>query len=86
MSCWWIIENEQGEIVISNEQVIDDTLSGPYATIEEAQAALKARRWRPLAWALYVVALLLVLVSINGHLKNDDRDDNRKNVPERIAH
>ena len=72
--------------MVSNSTTIETYISGPYATINEAQAALRARRWQPLAWALYVVALLLVLVSINGHLKNDDRDDNRKNVPERIAH
>jgi hypothetical protein len=86
VNLFYIIENEDGKMVISNSQEIDNTLAGPFATVREAQQALKARRFRPLAWVLYVVALLLVLVSINGHIKNNDRDENRENVTERIAH
>ena len=52
------------------QEVLSRRLDGQtYRTIEDAQKALRARRWRPLAWGIYIAAVLLLLISVSSFAK-----------------
>ena len=65
----WFVIKKDGLTMVSTWTTIETYISGPYATINEAQAALRARRWQPLAWGIYIAAALLLLISVSSFAK-----------------
>ena len=64
MMPWYLVEDESGAIVVSQYQEIDSMIAGPFETLKQAEQALNARRWRPLAWGIYIAGAALLIVTI----------------------